>query len=150
MSERPPINEFPVVESFKGFYRDISKLRLDDMASLYDGNIVFRDPIHEVRGLDDLHAYMGGVCANVEQGRFEYLDQLVGNGCAYIKWNMYFTHPKLGRNTIAVRGISHIEFGERIYYHEDVYDMGEMLYEHLPLIGQATRWLKGRISGSVR
>ncbi len=136
----------PLIESFKAFYRDLGAMNVDDMASLYDSEVVFRDPVHELRGINELHAYMRDMCASISRGRFEYLDQLIAPGRAYIKWNMYFEHHKLGNRLICVRGISHIEFAEKIHFHEDVYDMGEMLYENLPVLGSATRWLKSRLS----
>ncbi|SMF47016.1 SnoaL-like domain-containing protein [Alteromonadaceae bacterium Bs31] len=135
-----------LIESFKAYYRDIAKLNVDDMASLYHSEIVFKDPVHDLRGINELHSYMQNVSANVKRGRFEYLDQLVVPGKAYIKWNMYFEHSKLGSKVIVVRGMSHVEFSEKIHFHEDVYDMGALLYEHLPLLGGATRWLKARLS----
>jgi len=135
-----------IIKNFKSFYGDIANLPLKKIEAIYDPNIVFRDPIHEVNGITNLHTYMAGICANVSSGRFEFLDQLTDDGTAYIKWEMHFTHPKMGKHTIVVRGVSHIKFGERIYFHEDVYDMGEMVYEHIPILGTATRWLKHRLT----
>ncbi len=139
-------SESALIESFKAFYRDIGKLNVDDMGSIYHSDVVFKDPVHELRGINDLHSYMRKVCSNVVRGRFEYLDQLIAPGRAYIKWNMNFEHRKLGRKVIVVRGVSHVEFAEKIHFHEDLYDMGELLYEHLPILGPATRWLKTRIA----
>jgi len=143
-------NDFTLVERFKSFYRDLMAVRLDDMGLLYDTNVVFRDPVHEIRGVHDLHAYMSTMCNGITQGRFEYIDQLVAEGRAYVKWNMYYAHPRLGRQTIVVRGVSQVEFAEKIFYHEDIYDMGELLYEHVPVLGGATRWLKKRIANGAR
>ena len=84
--------------------------------------------------------------ASTTSMRFEYLDELVDHDTAYIKWCMYFSHKRLGSKVIEVRGISHITFAERVTYHEDVYDLGQMIYENLPLIGSTTKWLKKRLS----
>jgi len=150
MSNVPSNRSLTLIESFKAFYRDIGLIRLDDMERLYDTDVVFKDPVHEIRGINTLHAYMSDVCSNVNAGRFEYLDQLIGDNRAYIKWNMYFSHRRLGPKTIVVRGMSQMDFTDKIHYHEDVYDMGELLYEHLPLVGGATRWLKHRLSCATR
>ncbi|WP_018014243.1 nuclear transport factor 2 family protein [Teredinibacter turnerae] len=138
-----------IVETFKEFYRDLNGTRLDSLPNVYDSKILFKDPVHEVRGINALHSYMSDMYKNVTRCRFEYLDQVVSDNRAYIKWNMYFSHKSLGGKQISVRGISQIEFGDRIYYHEDVYDMGELLYEHLPIMGQVTRWLKNRMAKAV-
>ncbi|WP_185232887.1 nuclear transport factor 2 family protein [Teredinibacter franksiae] len=142
-------DEPPAVVQFKNFYRELVTVKLDEMGSLYDEDVIFRDPVHQIRGVNSLHAYMSSVSQNLNYCRFEYLDQLVAESTAYIKWNMYFSHPKLTQRHLVVRGISHIEFGQRIHYHEDIYDLGEMLYENVPLVGLATRWLKRRLAKEV-
>jgi hypothetical protein len=59
---------------------------------------------------------------------------------------MHFKHPKLGNRLISVRGVSHLQISDKIDFHEDFYDMGAMLYEQLPLLGNVTRWLKLRLA----
>lgn len=135
------------VKLFKAYYADLMQADFDSLAQIYDARIRFCDPVHAVVGLDQLQCYMEALCEQLQHCHFEYLDELIGNGQAYIKWNMYFSHRKLGAETICVRGMSQILFDERITYHEDVYDMGAMLYENLPLLGPVTRLLKRRLAG---
>lgn len=135
-----------LIDRFKTFYLDIKHVPLADIGDVYSSDILFKDPVQEVRGLEKLHAYMSDLCLSVQSGRFEYLDQIVGENKAYIKWNMHFKHPKLGNQVLTVRGMSQIQFDERIYYHEDVYDLGSMLYEHIPLMGRAVKGLKKRLA----
>ena len=35
---------------------------------------------------------------------------------------------------------------DRVHFHQDYFDAGALLYEHLPLMGGAIRWLKGRLA----
>ncbi|MFT3931910.1 MAG: nuclear transport factor 2 family protein [Spongiibacteraceae bacterium] len=137
-----------IVEHFKSFYRQFNAAKLDDIGAIYADDIVFQDPVHRVSGIHALHHYFNEMCLNLRQCQFEYLDQLVGPYSAYIKWHMHFAHTRLGDRTITVRGMTHIEFDRKIYFHEDSYDLGQMLYEHLPLLGPATRFLKRRIAHS--
>jgi len=136
-----------LIRQFKIFYSDFNKMDLDRIGDIYSDNIIFRDPIHEIRGLANLQSYMTEMGENVSECRFEYLDVLASDGIAYIKWNMHFRHPKLSPEMISVRGVSQLNFDERIYFHEDVYDMGAMIYEHVPIIGFTTRFLKKRLAG---
>ncbi|NHO64498.1 nuclear transport factor 2 family protein [Aestuariicella hydrocarbonica] len=135
-----------VIVQFKELYRNLSHLPVDRFALVYADNIIFRDPVHELRGAADVLGYLETLCERVEFCQFEYLDELIGDDKAYIKWNMNFRHPSLGKEVHSVRGMSHIEFTDRIHYHEDVYDLGEMLYEHIPVLGSATRFLKRRLA----
>ena len=134
-----------LLDNFKSLYSDLVKADLSQLDHLYSGDIIFKDPIHEVQGLVAVEDYMTNVCTDVDYCQFEYLDELIGDNNAYIKWMMHFRHHKLGKSLISVRGMSHLSFNGKITYHEDVYDMGAMLYEHLPLIGGTTRWLKQRL-----
>ncbi|MGR0280201.1 nuclear transport factor 2 family protein [Marinomonas dokdonensis] len=137
-----------LIEAFKAFYQDVKSPPLHRINEIYAENALFKDPVHEIRGTDKLHAYLSDMCVNVESGRFEFLDQLVSEDSAYIKWNMHFTHPKLGPKPISVRGMTQVQFHERIYFHEDVYDLGQMLYEHVPFLGHMTKMLKKRMATS--
>ena len=136
-----------LIERFKAFYLDVKHPQLDKIDEIYTEDVLFKDPVHELRGTETLHAYLSEMCANVHSGRFEYLDQIVSENTAYIKWNMHFKHPKLGNKTITVRGISQVQFNERIYFHEDVYDLGQLIYEHVPLLlGAVVKGLKKRLA----
>lgn len=135
-----------VVNRFKDLYRDFTQVKVNQFSQVYAEDIIFRDPVHEIRGAGDVLGYLEGVCERVEFCQFEYLDELVSENKAYIKWNMNFRHPSLGKEVHTVRGMSHIEFSDHIHYHEDVYDLGEMLYEHIPLLGAATRFLKRKLA----
>lgn len=139
-------SKLALIERFKAFYKDVKHPRLDGIGEVYSSHVKFRDPVHQIQGIAELHAYLSDMCESVGSGRFEFLDQLVGTDTAYIKWNMYFQHPKLGKETHVVRGMSQIQFDDRIYYHEDVYDMGQMIYEHVPMMGWAVRKLRTRLA----
>jgi esterase/lipase superfamily enzyme len=135
-----------IVEKLKTFYLSITNMPLDNIDTLYDKDVIFIDPVHEIRGITEVHRYMTELCKELSTGRFEYLDEVISDNKAYLKWNMHFSHPKLGSKKITVRGVTQLHFNERIYYHEDVYDMGEMLYQHVPVVGSIISWLKHRLA----
>lgn len=135
-----------LIESFKAFYKDVKHPQLDKIDDIYANDVLFKDPVHELRGVEVLHSYLSEMSMNVRNGRFEYLDQIISDGTAYIKWNMHFIHPKLGTKTITVRGMSQVQFNDRIYFHEDVYDLGQLIYEHVPVLGSVVKGLKKRLA----
>lgn len=138
--------DMPTIERFKDYFRVLHESDLSQLREVYDEKIVFKDPVHEIRGLVELEDYFTTMCADLSDCRFEYLDELIGDRTAYIKWKMHFKHPKLGNRLISVRGVSHLVIGDKIEYHEDFYDMGAMLYEQLPVLGNLTRWLRLRLA----
>ena len=135
-----------MIERFKSQFRILHESDLSRLRDLYSERIIFKDPVHEIRGLVELEDYFTSVCSDLSDCRFEYLDQIVGDNSAYIKWMMHFKHPRLGNRLISVRGVSNLKFSDRIDFHEDFYDMGAMLYEQLPLLGNVTRWLRLRLA----
>jgi hypothetical protein len=136
----------PLVERFKAYFKNLHESDLSQLRDIYAEQIVFKDPVHELRGLVELEDYFTSMCADLSDCRFEYLDEMVSDHAAYVKWMMHFKHPRLGNRLISVRGVSHLQLGDKIEYHEDFYDMGAMLYEQLPVIGKVTRWLRLRLA----
>ncbi len=139
-------NSTLLIENFKNYFKLLHEADLSRLGELYADQVVFKDPVHEIRGLVELEDYFTSMCADLSDCRFEYLDEQVGEDAAYVKWMMHFKHPRLGNRLISVRGVSHLKLGDKIEYHEDFYDMGAMLYDQLPLLGNVTRWLKMRLA----
>ena len=135
-----------LIERFKAYFKILHESDLSQLRDLYSEQILFKDPVHEIRGLVELEDYFTSLCADLSDCRFEYLDEMITDQAAYVKWVMHFKHPKLGNRLISVRGVSHLKISDKIDYHEDFYDMGAMLYEQLPLIGNVTRWLRLRLA----
>lgn len=134
-----------LVERFKSTFANTAHLNTSHLDKLYASDIHFKDPIHEMHNLVELRQYLDKLCANLQSCRFEYLDEVVQNGKAYIKWDMYFSYPSLKKGEHRVRGMSQIHYDTRIFYQEDVYDMGAMIYEKVPVLGSIVTFLKKRL-----
>ena len=118
------------------------------LGELYSDDVLFRDPLHEVRGLPALQRYFAEMYANVGRLDFDFhgFDQ-VCDGEGYLRWTMHFRHPSLrGGAPISVDGCSHLLWWDKVYQHRDYFDAGAMLYEHLPLMGGVIAWLKRRLA----
>ena len=118
------------------------------LGQLYSDDVLFRDPLHEVRGLPALQRYFAEMYANVGRLDFDFhsFDQ-VCDGEGYLRWTMHFRHPRLrGGAPISVDGCSHLLWWDKVYQHRDYFDAGAMLYEHLPLMGGVIAWLKRRLA----
>jgi hypothetical protein len=121
---------------------------LQRLGELYSDDVLFRDPLHEVRGLPALQRYFAELYANVGRLEFDFhgFDQVV-DGEGYLRWTMHFRHPRLrGGARISVDGCSHLLWWDKVYQHRDYFDAGAMLYEHLPLMGGVIAWLKRRLA----
>lgn len=137
-----------LITRLMGFYESFSSANLSRLDEVYTPDIEFVDPVHRVDGILSLKHYLKKMAVNLSHYRIRYLDVLVGDNNAYLTWEMEFAHKRInGGKTITVRGMSRLKFTNRVYYHEDSYDLGALLYEHLPLVGGMTRFLKARLAG---
>ena len=135
-----------LLNNFKAFYQNSAELHLEQIDALYTQDIEFRDPLHTILGILALKSYMTNLYATSRDIRFEYTDELYGENWATISWLMHFRHPSLaGGKLISVRGITQIRFTDRIFYHEDFYDLGAMIYQHVPILGRIIRFINQRI-----
>ena len=129
-------------------------LTIKQLARCYAPTITFIDPAHRVEGLDALADYFANQAENAQNITFNIKRsdaiQSEAKLNAYVTWDMHFNHPKLNKgNHICVEGLSHLiihEGSEGIDYHRDYFDLGAMVYEHIPLLGGITRKLKQRLS----
>ena len=137
----------PIIKQFCDYYQELSIDGLSQLNSIYSKNITFVDPIHEINGLANVHDYFAKMLANLNSCRFEIKDIVEAEQQAFITWEMQFSHPKLkSGNSISVLGNSHLKYKNLIHFHQDYYDMGEMLYEHIPVLGFVINKLKSGLS----
>ncbi|CAH0231143.1 DUF2358 domain-containing protein [Pseudomonas mediterranea] len=133
------------------FAEDFATLRgdnLDALEKLYNKDIIFRDPLHQIQGLTHLRAYFTELYTNADAIRyaFTHADE-VRPGEGYLRWTLQFRHPRLARGQpITLQGCSHLQWRDRVHFHQDYFDAGALLYEHVPVMGGAIRWLKGRLA----
>ncbi|MDR6712512.1 hypothetical protein J2W83_002113 [Pseudomonas hunanensis] len=136
------------LQQFAERFASLDAASLDTLEKLYSEDVSFRDPLHQIQGLPALQAYFAQLYANAHdiQYAFTGADE-VRPGEGYLRWTLHFRHPRMARGQpITVQGCSHLQWRERVYCHQDYFDAGALLYEHMPIMGSAIRWLKGRLA----
>ena len=136
-----------LLQQFEQFYSDFKAADLAGLDDLYVPDVRFRDPVQEVIGLPHLKRYFSASRTSVEECRFEFRDRLFDERQCFYQWLMHYRHPRLaGGRPLTLRGMSHLHFSSgRIVAHEDIYDMGAMVYEHVPVLRSGVRLLKQRL-----
>lgn len=141
-----------IIEKLSDFYLKLDLKSVQNLDAIYGENIVFTDPAHQLDGLPALRAYFVHLIENLEYCSIEVQEVLEQETSdkesqAFIIWIMTFKHPRLKKGKpIVLAGVSHIKFQEKIHYHRDYFDLGAMLYEHLPLIGRIILNIKRRLA----
>lgn len=136
------------LQSFAERFATLDATSLHRLDELYSQDVLFQDPLHEVKGLAELRRYFQSLYANVHELRYDFqgFDE-VAQGCGYLRWTLHFRHDRLGGGRlISVDGCSFLRWDERVEYHRDFFDAGALLYEHLPVLGGVVGWLKRRLA----
>ncbi|MBA5762569.1 nuclear transport factor 2 family protein [Vibrio sp. 404] len=128
-------------------YQQLNKSNLHLLNDLYHPNVVFEDAAHRLEGWGELKRYFDSLYSNVNSCHFNIQEQQQFGDSGFITWTMALEHPKLQKGaTIYVNGMSHLKFSDgKVIYHRDYFDLGEMLYENLPLLGSIIRTIKQRL-----
>lgn len=135
------------VASVGAIFGQLNKHNLHLLESVYHQNVVFEDAAHRLEGWGQLSDYFSTLYANVIRCHFDITDHQQVNQSGFLIWTMTLAHPKLqnGRE-VTVNGVTHLRFEEgRVIYHRDYFDLGEMLYENLPLLGSIIKAIKHRL-----
>jgi hypothetical protein len=137
-----------LLQQLKDFYSGFSLDTIAVLDAIYTQDVEFRDPVHTMHGCLAVKAYMRRMATNMTHYSIRYLDELVGSNSAYLTWEMEVAHPRLkGGKPFVVRGMTQLKFTGKVYYHEDSYDLGALVYEQVPVLGVMARGLKQRLAG---
>jgi hypothetical protein len=133
-----------MVDAFKARFVTITPALAENLDHLYTEDVRFRDPISEVTGLADLRKYFERFAEVSAGARFEITDEIVQPGQAAVFWTMVMVDGK-GRDTRRFRGVSHMKVRDRIHEERDYFDLGEAVYDHVPIVNWFTRLVRSRL-----
>ncbi len=125
---------------------------LDNMKQMverfYAADCTFEDPVTHIEGRDKLLSYYQKMYEGVTKIRFELGTQIRQGDEGFASWTMHLNTPKLeDGDTVVVKGVSQFRYrGEQVIFHRDYFDLGEMVYEHVPVLGWMVRSVKARLS----
>ncbi len=133
-----------LLSRFQHLFDEMSSAHMPDLEPVYHESVVFRDPLTEVRGRSALEAHLRDAYTNVIHCEFDYGVPAWQDLGFSLPWTMTLQHRRLRRGRpIHVEGISLAHIREhRISFHRDYYDAGQLLYEQVPVLGSAIRWLR--------
>ena len=119
----------------------------DVLQTIYTVDVKFVDPVKTVVGLDELSKYFEGLYKRVEKCHFTLNSCLPNSNNHSLEWEMHLKHKNLSRSQeIKLDGASFIEFNDdKVCYHRDYYDLGALLYEHLPILGPVIKKVRHAI-----
>lgn len=140
-----------VMERKQRIEQVFNQLRADNLHILdefYHPDLHFLDPVGEMKGLANMKSYYAHMYKNVKQINFDFEHHIADGPNHMATWTMTYEVDALnGGRPISMKGVSDIRFDEQtnlVIYHRDYFDMGAMVYEYVPVLGAAVRYLKKR------
>ncbi len=140
--------DMDLAQRFTRFYSALGPDSLAGLTDVYAPSVTFIDPVTSHQGLQALNSYFLRLLSNTTACQFSIGRMHFGDSDGWVTWTMNYRHPRLNRGDwIAVEGVSVVAMqSNRIVFQRDYYDMGEMIYERVPLLGRLVRLLRERLS----
>ena len=136
-----------LIDDFCDYYQELHLDSLCRLHTIYSEQIVFKDPLHTIQGLNNITLYFEQMITNITHCRFAVDKIVTADDQAFVTWIMNFAHPKLNHgHSIELPGTSHLQFHDTIFYQQDYYDLGHMIYEQIPILSYIIHKIKSRIS----
>lgn len=133
------------IEQFSKFYTNLSSMKIEVLKDIYCSDVIFIDPIASHSGLVSVENYFGKLLKNAKYCEFDIHNKLpTGENGYIVNWTMRYTSTRINQGyPVAVDGISMLTLeNDKIIQHRDYYDLGQMVYEHVPLLGRIIKKIK--------
>ncbi len=141
-------NAEAVVSRFKRLYTkmDAENIPKDLIHGVYSQDLHFEDSFHQLRGLESFYDYCQSLYQNLTSIKFYFHEDLQELDQALLTWTLVYKHRLLNRGReIRVDGASHIRYRDKIFFHKDYFDGGQLMYEQIPLLGSLVKTVKKRV-----
>ena len=129
----------------KEYYNKYDGTNPEILNEFYSEDVIFEDPVTKTEGLDQLKKYYTKTYKNVKSIRFEFSD-IFHQGAVYgAPWKLHIAVRGLnGGKEYVVPGFSKLKFTSSglCCEHRDYVDLGDMLYEKIPIQGMIISALK--------
>ena len=144
------------IDRFANFYQTLAIADITQLEQIYANDITLIDPVGTHHGLAQLTAYFENLLVNAKHCEFaihhiaahEQQDLLTHQSFT-VTWTMSFATPRLNAGeTIHVDGITLLKVrDDAIFFHQDYYDLGQMVYEHVPILKFIIKKIKAGMRG---
>ena len=136
------------LDRFKTGFNQLNRNNLSLLEEMYTPDVKFRDPVHTLDGLPALRDYYARLYDGVVSCHFDFEAEVIQGRQGMLVWIMRFQHARFRRGEmLELRGVSHLRFLDdgRVNDHRDYFDMGEFIYERVPVLGRIIRAIKNRL-----
>lgn len=131
---------------FNGLNKDTMHL----VDEFYQVDAHFEDPMGRHIGIEEIRKYYINLYKNVESIRFDFSNFICLHKDCSATWAMHVKAAGLnGGEVVSVSGNSVFKFDEsgKVIYQRDYFDMGEFIYERIPILKNIILFIKSKLKG---
>lgn len=128
------------------FFETMTMDELPRLGEIYADDCRFKDPFHEVHGVEAVRRIYAHMYRALHEPRFRVVRSFEQGRECMLVWEFLFAFRRTPRQPQVVKGCPHLVLAGdgRIQAHRDYWDAAEELYEKLPGLGALMRWIKRR------
>ena len=153
---RIALNDFPgsadvSAETISTFTEFLSKLGSKKTGvragQLYASELHFSDALMMTRDRDRVVEHFQGLVDAGTAVQVEILQTLVSEADVYLIWSMQAEFTPVRQSVVSETiGVTHLRFNEagRVVLHQDFWDTGLGLYQHIPVLGRVVKSINRR------
>lgn len=133
------------------YFEKLSADTLGELDAHYAARAWFKDPFHEVSGIESIRAILRHTFDKLPGARFRVTRRFPGVDLnAMILWEMDFVMP-ITRQATTISGATHLTFDAtgKVTRHRDYWDAAEELYARLPVLKWLMRGLARRAAAPL-
>ena len=140
-AQNPSMSEDPNVKKTIFVFNELRSDNTEILDDYYASDVIFHDPVGSIKSLNKMKRYYQNMYNGVENIRFDFRNYAKQGEVYYFSWIMFLKTPKLNDGKeFPVTGVSQIHFKDGlVYFHRDYFDLGEMVYERIPIVGWLTK-----------
>lgn len=137
----------PPCQDFRLFLENLSRSSVGMLGKLLSPEVRFRDPMHDVKGIDEVKRVYLRLFDMVDSPRFRVTHSACAEDLCFLRWH-FTCRPRLfGRgHPWIVEAVTALRFDPagRVVEQADYWDAGQYLYERLHMIGPLVRFFRKR------
>ncbi|MBU3664490.1 MAG: nuclear transport factor 2 family protein [Chthoniobacterales bacterium] len=135
---------------FAALYGDLSPDNVESrVREVYAPEAWFNDTLATESGIEAIEKYLLKTAQGAQLVRAKINDVAVSGNDCYVRWTMEVRTKNLaGGRPVITEGMSQLRFDDegRIVFHQDFWNPSNGIYQHLPLLGPAIRFVNGLIA----
>jgi hypothetical protein len=133
------------------FFESLNKDSLALIDDFYDPSVTFCDPLGEGSGRARLHRHYARMFKHIGRLEYRFPGVMTMGSQVFVQWVATIRHARLNRGRdITLNGSTWLEFGgpeDKVIRFREYFDLGELAYENLFLLGPVVRAVKRILRG---